>query len=101
MIHLGGQLGEIRVEIDLYDGATKTLYEIKVSQFSSFNMEWKVQLLFYTHMLRKLYQLEVREIAAYNALTGQLWRENVADWEGGEALVEFLVAALREYKGGK
>lgn len=79
-------------EADMYDKSTYTLVDFKTST-STVKLEWILQLLTYTSILRKIYNYKINWICIYNPLLGTDTKINVEDWHYEDLLIEKLIIA--------
>lgn len=77
-------------ECDLYQGTSQRVVDFKVSKNDSPTIQNWLQVLFYVCSLR-LSETPVKEAAIYNPLSGYLHVVNLRQWDGHEALWEWLV----------
>lgn len=78
----------IKGEIDLYDRSDKTIIDFKTSS-TPFKLEWLLQLLTYTALLRQADKV-INFIMVYNPLLGKEYKIDVSNWDKGEQLLEEL-----------
>jgi hypothetical protein len=77
-------------EIDMYDALSKTLIDFKVSS-SNMKLEWILQLLSYTAIMRKQHKLDVDYIQIYNPLMGTETTFDIKKWNKEDELLDYIV----------
>ncbi len=86
-------------EIDMLDRTTNTLIDFKVSS-SEIKLEWILQLLTYTSLLRKFKKIQVDNIAIYNPLLGVVTTFQIKNWSFENELLDYLIK-IRQTKLSK
>lgn len=89
-------------EIDMIDNESSTLIDFKVSSLKV-KLEWILQLLTYTSLLRNLKNIKVDKIAIYNPLLGTMTTFNIKKWSFENELLDYIskVRNLKINKGSK
>ncbi len=82
-------------EIDMYDKLSKTLIDFKVSS-NNMKLEWILQLLSYTAIMRKQHNLTVDYIQIYNPLMGTETTFDVKKWDKEYELLDYIVKIRKE-----
>lgn len=77
-------------EIDMYDNDTKTLIDFKVSS-SPVKLEWILQLLTYTAIMRKQLNMKIDLIQIYNPLLGTETTFDISKWTKEDELLDYIV----------
>jgi hypothetical protein len=77
-------------EIDMYDINTKTLIDFKVSS-SPVKLEWILQLLTYTAIMRKQLNMQIDLIQIYNPLLGTETTFDITKWNKENELLDYIV----------
>lgn len=77
-------------ELDMYNSTTMTVVDFKTSTSSSCKLEWVIQLLTYTSLLRTLKKVDVKYIMIYNPLQGITSSFDVSEWNKENELLEYL-----------
>ena len=85
----------INGEIDMLDEETNTLIDFKVSS-STIKLEWILQLLTYTALLRKLFNTKIKRICIYNPLLGKIITFDVSKWSREDDLLKYLFKVREE-----
>ena len=76
-------------EIDMINFDNSTLIDFKVSS-SKIKLEWILQLLIYTSLLRNLKKIKVDNIAIYNPLLGTMTSFNIESWSFEDKLLDYI-----------
>lgn len=76
-------------EIDMIDLDNSTLIDFKVSS-STVKLEWILQLLTYTSLLRNIKKIKVDNIAIYNPLLGTFTTFDVKSWSFENQLLDYI-----------
>jgi hypothetical protein len=77
-------------ELDMYNATNCTVVDFKVSVVSECKLDWIIQLLAYTALLRIVKNCEVFYIQIYNPMTGTVTTFDVSDWNKEIELLTFL-----------
>ena len=77
-------------ELDMYNATNCTIVDFKVSTSSDCKLEWIIQLLAYTALLRLIKHCEVFYIQIYSPMSGTVTTFDVSDWHKEHELLTFL-----------
>jgi hypothetical protein len=89
-IHVNDIERSIAGELDMYNESTNTLVDFKSSVSSSCKLEWILQMLTYTALLRNIEGKKVNYIQIYNPMTGTCTTFDVTDWNKENELLDML-----------
>lgn len=89
-IHLNDPIRSITGELDMYNESTNTLVDFKSSVSSECKLEWILQMLTYTALLRNLENKKVYYIQIYNPMTGTTTTFDVSGWNKENELLDML-----------
>lgn len=84
------QVNIITGEIDMFDDTTATITDFKASVNSECKLEWIIQLLTYTALLRLQKGKSVLFVQIYNPLTGTTAIFDISEWKKEAELLEYL-----------
>ncbi len=87
------KLHSICGEIDLLDISEKKVVDFKCSESDNFQLEWMLQLLAYTALIRvgmPELKTEIETIEVYNPLRGLLFSFDVSEWDKHEKLLKYM-----------
>ena len=78
-------------ELDLYDVDTKKIIDYKTSTSNLLQLDWILQLLAYTSLIRLNTKFEVKYINIYNPLSGLELEIDISDWKFEKELLAKLI----------
>src|SRR5439155_11668424 len=89
-------------ETDLIDFDNKKILDFKCSGSDNFKLEWLLQLLAYTSLIRitpSTQNIEINKIEVYNPIRGLLFTFDISKWNKEKELIEFMnLIRYRKFK---
>ena len=78
-------------EIDLLDIDNNKIIDFKCSQSDKFKLEWILQLLAYTAIVKKHYDhINIKYIEVYNPLQGEIYTMDISNWDKVDEYLSYL-----------
>lgn len=87
-------------ELDMYDETLNKIVDFKTSLSKHIQIEWILQLLTYTALMKCIYKSNISLISIYNPITGFEYNIDIKDWNKEKELLDYL-KKIRDEKDKK